>query len=108
MRSPSEPVGLRPDQLSDFKARLEAERAALPVRLDEASEDGETVDTTAIAARLEASLTAVESALASIDDGTYGSCADCGRSIPLNRLAAVPQTARCLSCQSRSERAGTV
>ncbi len=97
----------RPDQLPDVKARLEAERVTLRARLADACEDRETVDAAAIVTRLDAGLAAVESALASIDEGTYGICADCRRAIPQNRLIAVPQATRCLSCQSRSERAGT-
>ncbi len=36
-------------------------------------------------------------------NGTYGSCADCGRPIPEDRLAAVPEAIRCVDCQRRLE-----
>ena len=39
----------------------------------------------------------VEAALARLDSGTYGIC-ECGQTISEKRLAAVPETARCLSC----------
>jgi DnaK suppressor protein len=37
------------------------------------------------------------------DRGSYGSCEECGRPIGEDRLAAVPEATRCLSCQSRWE-----
>jgi RNA polymerase-binding transcription factor DksA len=36
-------------------------------------------------------------------EGTYGTCADCGREIPGGRLQAVPEAVRCLDCQRRFE-----
>ncbi|HEV2476287.1 MAG TPA: TraR/DksA family transcriptional regulator [Candidatus Dormibacteraeota bacterium] len=35
--------------------------------------------------------------------GTYGSCEACGEPIGEDRLAAVPEATRCLSCQARWE-----
>lgn len=45
----------------------------------------------------------VRAALRRIDDGTYGTCVDCGRQLPEERLEARPEAARCLSCQARME-----
>jgi RNA polymerase-binding transcription factor DksA len=36
--------------------------------------------------------------------GTYGICVDCGRPIPLDRLAARPQAARDVQCERTVER----
>jgi RNA polymerase-binding transcription factor DksA len=33
----------------------------------------------------------------------YGTCVDCGATIPPDRLAAVPEAVRCLECQRRFE-----
>ena len=49
-------------------------------------------------------LSLVDDALARMRDGTYGTCVDCGRSIPPERLEAVPETARCIECQRRADR----
>jgi RNA polymerase-binding protein DksA len=38
----------------------------------------------------------VEEALARIEAGTYGTCAVCGKKIPLERLEAVPWTTLCI------------
>jgi hypothetical protein len=39
-------------------------------------------------------------ALEKIDDGTYGLCDRCGRSIPEERLEARPWSTLCVSCAS--------
>ena len=49
-------------------------------------------------------LEAVDDALGRVANGTYGICIDCGRAIAPERLAALPQAARCITCQRRSER----
>ncbi|MFL5679330.1 MAG: TraR/DksA family transcriptional regulator [Chloroflexota bacterium] len=41
----------------------------------------------------------VDSALARIDDGTFGSCASCGKPIAPARLEALPWAALCIDCQ---------
>jgi RNA polymerase-binding transcription factor DksA len=42
-------------------------------------------------------------ALHRLDDGTYGTCADCGLPIPQRRLRARPEATRCVDCQSARE-----
>jgi DnaK suppressor protein len=44
-------------------------------------------------------------ALRRIDQGTYGTCADCGKGLPEGRLEAKPQAVRCVACQARQDRA---
>ncbi len=44
-------------------------------------------------------LSKIDEALASISDGTYGTCAQCGARIPEERLESVPDTRTCISCQ---------
>ena len=36
-------------------------------------------------------------------DGSYGRCKECGRPIPTDRLEAVPEAVRCLTCQRHFE-----
>ncbi len=45
----------------------------------------------------------VVAALARIDDGTYGTCVDCGEPIADERLQARPEVARCLADQQKLE-----
>lgn len=37
-------------------------------------------------------------ALARIRDGNYGTCHDCRRAIPFDRLSAIPETTICIDC----------
>jgi len=46
----------------------------------------------------------VGDALLRLDDGTYGKCVDCGRSIEAARLEAVPWTRYCLADQEKHDR----
>lgn len=45
----------------------------------------------------------IEDALRRLATGRYGSCADCGRRIPPQRLRAVPFAARCRDCQQECD-----
>jgi DnaK suppressor protein len=45
----------------------------------------------------------IDEALKRVEDGTYGSCTQCGKQIPKKRLAALPHTELCIACQSKSE-----
>jgi DnaK suppressor protein len=46
-------------------------------------------------------LAAVESALTKVEEGTYGSCEDCGQEIPEARLEARPLSVRCVECAAK-------
>lgn len=46
----------------------------------------------------------IETALARIENGTYGVCIDSGEPIPFARLAANPTALRSIECQERYER----
>lgn len=45
----------------------------------------------------------IEDALSRIDEGTYGSCLNCGRAIGEPRLKAVPWARYCVDCQEKAE-----
>jgi DnaK suppressor protein len=46
----------------------------------------------------------IEDALQRIEEGTYGTCAVCGREIPEERLAAVPYATLCVEDKRARER----
>jgi RNA polymerase-binding protein DksA len=46
----------------------------------------------------------IDAALARIEDGTYGICANCRRPIPEERLEARPWATLCIDCQRERER----
>lgn len=57
---------------------------------------GEQGENHTLADSLRAQLTLVEHALGRLDDGTYGSCEECGETIGADRLEAMPATSRCI------------
>ena len=54
----------------------------------------------ALAIKLNETLAEVEHALAKLDEGTYGSCEACGKTIAEPRLEAMPETRFCIECAS--------
>lgn len=45
----------------------------------------------------------IDDALDSLDEGSYGMCADCGEEISEKRLMALPFARLCVNCQSKKE-----
>jgi len=45
----------------------------------------------------------VEEALISLEEGSYGECAECGEEISAKRLEALPFARLCVACQSKRE-----
>jgi len=76
----------------DLRQPLDADFSEQAVDLadDEALEGVEGV--------LRAEAQQVRAALARIDNGTYGTCANCGDTIPRERLEARPIATRCVKC----------
>lgn len=48
-------------------------------------------------------LTQIEGALVRVEEGVYGSCAECNCKIPKTRLKAIPYTPYCVKCASEVE-----
>jgi DnaK suppressor protein len=118
--------GLQPATVERIRARLEADSAALTQRLGVPADGAAGPDRTAathghgetehvqieIDRALETTLQQaardtledIASALARLDDGSYGRCTTCGVHIPRPRLELVPTTQRCVQCQEHRER----
>jgi DnaK suppressor protein len=60
----------------------------------------------ALEANTLAALEDIAFALARMDEGSYGVCADCRVPIPVERLFAIPHVKYCVLCQSRHEERG--
>jgi RNA polymerase-binding transcription factor DksA len=45
----------------------------------------------------------VDAAMRAMSDGSYGTCQDCGKRIPPDRLAARPSATLCVDCQRRAD-----
>lgn len=65
----------------------------------------ENIDYTLLNRHIER-LREVEDALDRLEDGTYGTCEDCGASINLERLKVLPFTTVCVQCQEKREQMG--
>jgi RNA polymerase-binding transcription factor DksA len=100
--------------LDAIRSSLEAERASLVRRLAESEAGGESRDYDegfadsaqvsaeqgehrALAASLADQLTEIDQALARLDDGSYGTCIECGEQIGAERLEAMPATRYCIN-----------
>jgi DnaK suppressor protein len=49
-------------------------------------------------------LSSIDGALARIEQGTYGTCLNCGKPISEERLAAIPWATHCIDCKRLEER----
>jgi DnaK suppressor protein len=108
----------------DARQRLEEIRDELRERVDALSEppelgasqgfgkrigDGTTeairrLTDIGVGASFEERLDRVERALEKLDEGTYGTCDQCGRPIPEKRLAAMPESTLCVDCAAAERR----
>jgi RNA polymerase-binding protein DksA len=100
--------------LAAARAALVAERGRLLVELGEpiegpgqmtygsqaaaASQVFEQQRDLALRDRSRAELAKVDAALRALDDGTYGTCTNCGKPIARERLEAIPWSATCIDC----------
>jgi RNA polymerase-binding protein DksA len=106
--------------LAAARAALVAERGRLLVELGEpiegpgqmtygsqaaaASQVFEQQRDLALRDRSRAELAKVDAALRALDDGTYGTCTNCGNPIARERLEAIPWSATCIDCARKLRR----
>jgi DnaK suppressor protein len=108
----------------DARQRLEEIRDELRERVDALSEppelgasqgfgkrigDGTTeairrLTDIGVGASFEERLDRVERAVEKLDEGTYGTCDACGKSIPAPRLQAMPDSVLCVTCAGAQRR----
>ena len=58
--------------------------------------------------QMQGEMAAVRAALTRISEGSFGRCEDCDGEIGRERLLAQPSAGRCLRCQERAEKPGSV
>ena len=46
----------------------------------------------------------IDEAMGRIQDGNYGVCVECKKTIPVTRLKAIPQVRTCMKCQEKMEK----
>ena len=101
-------VQMRKELLQDVSQSMRAESDHLKFDIgdfyDHASTDRDRELALMLADREREKLTHVDDALKRIENGTYGICESCEEEIDKERLAAMPFTKLCLSCQEDLER----
>ena len=86
------------------KTRTEAsgDLSSMPIHMaDVGSDNYEQEFTLSLMEYDEDTLDKIEGALERIEDGTYGSCIECGGRIPKTRLNAIPYTPHCIKCATK-------
>jgi len=71
---------------------------------DKASDDYERDFSLGRATEEQKALYVIDEALKRVEDGTYGSCSQCGKQIPRTRLKAIPQADLCIDCKKMNEK----
>ncbi|MFJ4821013.1 TraR/DksA family transcriptional regulator [Streptomyces sp. NPDC088801] len=91
----------------EARHRLEHERSARLDQLqavDEASGGVPQTDGLQVVQReaIEQALMEIDAAFGRLEQGTYGICQGCGRSIPMERLEILPYARCCVPCRQRA------
>ncbi|HEU4537660.1 MAG TPA: TraR/DksA C4-type zinc finger protein [Polyangiaceae bacterium] len=76
----------------------------LPDEMDLASSEYLQSFTFRLRGREKTFLDKINKALVKLDDGTFGTCEECGEEISLRRLEARPETNLCIRCKEDQER----
>jgi DnaK suppressor protein len=94
----------------EIQAAEQAERESMEARTSEVVDQKDQAMSRQLSALEEVQerrdleeLAQVEAALQRLNLGAYGDCADCGKSIPLQRLLVQPSALRCAACQAAHE-----
>ena len=98
------------ERRAEIQEKLRAIRAEMPSYQDEVR-DSEEQSVTDFAQEMDfalmemkaQTLIRIDEALQRVDQGTYGTCDECGKDIAEARLSAVPFALLCRDCQEREE-----
>jgi DnaK suppressor protein len=77
----------------------------LPDEMDQASSEYLQSFTFRLRGREKVFLDKIDHAMVKIEDGTFGTCEECGEEIGLKRLEARPETTLCIKCKEEQEKA---
>ncbi len=98
----------RDEIIKKAKQTLEEDMALdandLPDEMDLASSEYLQSFTFRLRGREKVFLDKIEKALAKIEDGSFGTCEECGEEISVKRLEARPETTLCIRCKEDQER----
>lgn len=104
----SEQKRLKREQL-EVEDELRRLRESMQTEVDVEPDEGdaeifEREKNAALIAVLERRAQDIAAALKSVDNGTYGTCARCGKAIEIERLEVKPDATLCVTCQTEVER----
>ena len=98
----------RDEIIKKAKQTLEEDMALdandLPDEMDLASSEYLQSFTFRLRGREKVFLDKIEKALAKIEDGSFGTCEECGEEVSVKRLEARPETTLCIRCKEDQER----
>jgi DnaK suppressor protein len=118
---------IEPSTMEELKKKLLEEKARIEKNLSQTETSSEGVDkeyetkfpevdrdeeenadeiemygsTLAADTSMKSELEKINKALEAIKDGSYGTCANCRKVIPIERLSAYPQADTCLDCDGK-------
>jgi DnaK suppressor protein len=69
---------------------------------DAAAATAERTEVIGLVESIKSMLDEIDAALERVEDGTYGSCADCGEDIGAERLEFRPESILCVTCKAKS------
>ncbi len=94
------------EKIREFRLDQREEAQTAPAdEMDVARSSADVETHASLIARAEERLRFIDEALARVEQGRYGICADCGDEIGLERLIAVPFAVLCVDCQRKTNRA---
>ena len=86
-------------QLEDDREEIQSDNH--PGDMATSTFDRELDDT--LEENVERTIGEIDAALQRIENGTYGTCVNCGEPIPADRLEAVPWATLCIDCKRKDE-----
>lgn len=90
------------EKIADFRRDQGQEAQSSPGdEMDQARSSSDVETHASLIERAEDRLHLIDEALARVENGTYGTCAECGEDIPLERLKALPFALLCVDCQGK-------
>ena len=93
-------IAVKTEQISESGDELDPERGGVTNHVsDDANETVEQEMMLSLQMTAERQLDRVRQALTHLDEGTYGTCANCGKEITPARLDARPWAIYCIDCQ---------
>jgi RNA polymerase-binding protein DksA len=98
-------IAIKDHQVAEDGDDLDPERGGVSNHMaDDANETAEQETMLTLRSSAERQLAHVNEALGRIDDGSYGTCSNCGKPINPARLDALPFSTLCINCQNLADK----